>query len=57
MSFLSSTLYVQAAEESLETSFQALEIVNNAYVEPPLTQTTFIWCLFDGSSSHVERWL
>ena len=57
MSFLSSTLYVQAAEESLETSFQALEIVNSAYVEPSLTQTTFIWCLFDGSSSHVERWL
>ena len=32
----SSTPYVEAAEESLETSFQALEIVNNAYVEAPL---------------------
>jgi len=31
----SSTPYVEATEESLETSFQALEIVNNAYVEPP----------------------
>jgi len=32
----SSTPYVEAAEESLETSLQALEIVNNAYVEAPL---------------------
>ena len=30
---LSST-YIDTAEEALETSFQALEIVNNAYVEP-----------------------
>ena len=29
----SSTPYMEAAEESLETSFQALEIMNNAYVE------------------------
>ena len=34
----SSTPYVEAAEESLETSFQALEIVNNAYVEAPPVQ-------------------
>ena len=32
----SSTPYVEAAEESLETSFQVLEIVSNAYVESPL---------------------
>ena len=32
----SSTLYVEAAEESLETSFQALGIMSNAYVESPL---------------------
>ena len=38
MSCLSSTPYMEAAEESLETSFQALEIVNNAYVESPLVQ-------------------
>ena len=31
----SSTPYVEVAEESLETSFQALEIVKNAYVEAP----------------------
>ena len=31
----SSTPYVEAAEDSLETSFEALEIVNNAYVESP----------------------
>ena len=31
----SSTPYVEVAEESLETSFEALEIVNNAYVESP----------------------
>ena len=34
----SSTPYVEAAEESLETSFQALEIVSSAYVESPLVQ-------------------
>jgi len=34
----SSTPYVEAAKESLETSFQALEIVNNAYGEAPLVQ-------------------
>ena len=34
----SSTPYVEAAEESLETSFQALEIVNKAYVEAPPVQ-------------------
>ena len=35
MSCPSSTPYVEAVEESLETSFQALEIVNSAYVESP----------------------
>ena len=30
--------YVEVEEESLETSFQALEIVNNAYVESPSIQ-------------------
>jgi len=34
----SSTPYVEAAEESLETSFQVLGIVNNAYVEAPSMQ-------------------
>jgi len=34
----SSTPYVEAVEELLETSFQALEIVNNAYVEAPPVQ-------------------
>jgi len=34
----SSTPYVEAVEESLETSFQVLEIVNNAYVEAPRVQ-------------------
>ena len=34
----SSTPYVEVAEESLETSFQALEVVSNAYVESPLVQ-------------------
>ena len=34
----SSTPYVKAMEESLETSFQALEVVSNAYVESPLVQ-------------------
>ena len=34
----SSTPYVEAAEDSLETSFEALEIVNNAYVESPRIQ-------------------
>ena len=34
----SSTPYVEAADESLETSFQALEVVSNAYVESPLMQ-------------------
>ena len=34
----SSTPYVEAAEESLETSFQALEVVSNAYEESPLVQ-------------------
>ena len=33
--FSSSTPYVEVAEESLEMSFQALEIVSNAYVESP----------------------
>jgi len=35
----SSTPYVEAAKESLETSFQALEIVNNAYSEAPPVQS------------------
>ena len=34
----SSTPYVEAIEESLETSFQALEVVSNAYVESPPVQ-------------------
>jgi len=34
----SSTPYVVAAEDSLETSFQALEVVSNAYVESPPVQ-------------------
>jgi len=34
----SSTPYVEAVEESLETSFQALEVVSNAYVESPSVQ-------------------
>jgi len=38
VSCLSSMPYVEVVEESLETSFQALEIVNNAYVESPLVQ-------------------
>ena len=38
MSYLSFMPYVEVAEESLETSFQALEIVNNAYVESPSVQ-------------------
>jgi len=29
-----SSRYIETAEEALETSFQALEIVNNTYVEP-----------------------
>ena len=32
------TPYMEAAEESLETSFQALEVVTNAYVESPPIQ-------------------
>jgi len=32
----SSMPYVEAAEESLETAFQALEVVSNAYVESSL---------------------
>ena len=38
MSCPSSMPYVEVAEESLETSFQALEIVNSAYVESPPVQ-------------------
>jgi len=34
----SSTPYVEAMEESLETAFQALEVVRNAYVESPAVQ-------------------
>jgi len=30
----SSTPYIEAAEEALETSFQALEIVSTSYVKP-----------------------
>jgi len=30
----SSTLYIEVAEEALKTSFQALEIVSTAYIEP-----------------------
>jgi len=32
VSYLSSTPYVEAVEESLETLFQAFEIMNSAYV-------------------------
>ena len=34
----SSMTYVEATEDSLETSFQALEVVSNAYVESPPVQ-------------------
>ena len=34
----SSMPYVEAIEESMETSFQALEVVSNAYVESPPVQ-------------------
>jgi len=34
----SSTPYVEAVEESLETSFQAFGVVSNAYVESPPMQ-------------------
>ena len=34
----SSTPYVEAAKESLETSFQALKVVSNVYVESPPIQ-------------------
>jgi len=34
----SSTPYVEAAKESLDTSFQALEVVSNAYIESPPVQ-------------------
>ena len=34
----SSTPYVEVVEDSLETYLQALEIMNNAYVEAPLVQ-------------------
>jgi len=34
----SSTPYVEGTEEPLETSFQALEVVSNAYVESFLVQ-------------------
>ena len=37
--------YVEVAKESLETLFQALEIMNSAYVESPSIQP----CLFDTS--------
>jgi len=36
VSCLSSTPYVEAEEKSLERSFQALEVVSNAYMESPL---------------------
>ena len=38
VSYSSSTPYVEAVEESLETSFQALEVVSNAYMESPPVQ-------------------
>ena len=37
----SSMPYVEATEESLEALFQALEIMNSAYVESPLIQPHF----------------
>jgi len=39
VSYPSSTPYVEVAEESLEKSFQALEVVSNAYVESPPVQS------------------
>ena len=50
MSCPCSAPYVEAAEELLEMSFQALEIVNNAYVEAPPVQP----CL-SGASLMVAR--
>ena len=42
VSFPSSTPYVEAAEESLEMDFEALEVVSNAYVEsPPMQPCSF----------------
>ena len=38
VSFPSSTPYVEVAEESLEMTFQALEVVSNAYVKLPPVQ-------------------
>ena len=38
VSCLSSAPYVEVVEETLETSFQALEIVSSAYVESPSMQ-------------------
>ena len=46
----SSTPYVEAVEESLETSFQALEIMSSAYMESPPVQP----CL-SGASFMVAR--
>ena len=38
VSFPSSMPYVEATEESLETAFQASEVVSHAYVESPPVQ-------------------
>ena len=38
VNFPSSMPHVEDAEESLKTAFQALEVVSNAYVEPPPVQ-------------------
>ena len=45
----SSTSYVEVVEESLETSFQALEIVNT-YMDSPLIQSSL-----SGASMVVAR--
>ena len=45
MSCPSSTPYVEAVEDSLETSFQTLEVVSSAYVESPPVQS----CSFDAA--------
>ena len=50
VSSLSSMPYVEAVEESLETSFQALEVISNAYMESPPVQPCS-----SGAASMVAR--
>ena len=42
VSYSPAMLYVEVAEESFEMTFQALEIVNNAYVEVFPMQPSFL---------------